>query len=122
MAEKPKKPSGPTTSARSTSFPSSTGGAQPQGAGPTDFRSAAAQTLDDYRRRLAEFRNSCGTALQGHVDRSFGYIEGFLDDETSPGDWIKNGFALWIQCYSTGRGLYDSTCKLVCPPPSDGIE
>ena len=80
-----------------------------------DLREEAGKTLGRCQDSWTSFRENTGLLLDTHVSRTFGYFQGILSDDSKPTDWVKDGVALWIGCYRTGRGLWDEACKLVCP-------
>lgn len=81
-----------------------------------ELRADATATLKECEDAWGEFRKDAGTLLGEHVDRTFHYFENILADGSSPTDWVKDGAALWINCFRTGRGLLETTHKLYCLP------
>jgi hypothetical protein len=84
------------------------------------LRRDARQTLAECHGRWERFRRQAGTALDEHMARSFGFVTNVLDGDSEPKDWIKDGLALWLRCYGTGRDLCRATHDLICPPDQQG--
>jgi hypothetical protein len=80
-----------------------------------DLRAAAQTTLTDCENDWETFRSNAGTLLTDHFDHTFGYFQRILKDDSKPGDWVKDGIALWVDCYRTSRGIWDEAYKLYCP-------
>jgi hypothetical protein len=91
------------------------GGNQPPPDDDDDLRAAAQETLSDCEEKLETFRTNAGMLLNKHVDHTFGYFQRVLKDDSKPGDWLKDGIALWIGCYRTGEGIWGEAYKLYCP-------
>jgi hypothetical protein len=91
-------------------------GSRDSSSGSADSRADAAKTLKDLQERLAEFYEDFTIAVQEPLDRGFEYVENVLGDKSSPTDWIKDGVGLWIQGYSSGRGIWDAAHKFWFPP------
>src|SRR5579862_1568915 len=70
---------------------------------PQELRQDARDTLSAADGAWTDFRTAAGEALGDHVDNTFGYFESILGDDSTPTDWIKDGVALWINCFTTGR-------------------
>src|SRR5262245_30650976 len=91
------------------------GGPPPGQDQDTDLREDARETLTECEGRWKTFREEAGTALNSQMERSFKWLQNILGDDSKPTDWLKDGVALAIRCYGTGKELFDATNKLYYP-------
>jgi hypothetical protein len=84
-----------------------------------DLRKKAKDDVDAFAKRFEDYRTAYGKAVGDQVDLTRQYVDNVLTDATpKPADWIRNGLALWIRGYSTGKQLYDLTYNLFAPAPT----
>ena len=77
------------------------------------LRADAVKTIAEHSERWDDFRTAGGQALDVYFEDSFGYLEGILDDTSTPKDWVKDGVALLIGYCGAGRKLYQATYDLL---------
>jgi hypothetical protein len=79
------------------------------------LRDQARATLQDCEERWRMFRNESSRALSSQMNRSFNYVRAVMDPDSRPSDWVRDGVALWLRAYGTGKDLYEATYKLYAP-------
>ncbi|HXU04760.1 MAG TPA: hypothetical protein VN903_27545 [Polyangia bacterium] len=86
---------------------------------PEELREHAHATLQDCERRWNAFQKQYTRAVNAHMTRSLNYVKSVLHENSRPSDWVRDGFALWIRCYGTGKDLCEATHRLYAPPHSE---